>query len=142
MRFSLSVFPRSLQRFCGRTAAAPAGFSIQGLALSVVFTAAIRFHDWPPFRVLNWRPIVFIGTLSYSLYLVHDVMLRATARLWTQSHAWQRTLVALAAAFITSWAIYVAIEKPCAILRKRLRDASAPQRAISDEVATPESLNQ
>jgi peptidoglycan/LPS O-acetylase OafA/YrhL len=95
-------------------------FSVQGVGLTFLFIAAIRFHEWWPFRVLNWRPVVFIGTLSYSLYLVHDVMLRATARLWPQSHAWQRAVVALAASFITSWVIYVAIEKPCARLRKKL----------------------
>jgi peptidoglycan/LPS O-acetylase OafA/YrhL len=95
-------------------------FSVQGVGLTFLFIGAIRFHEWLPFRLLNWRPVVFIGTLSYSLYLVHDVMLRATARLWPQSHAWQRAVVALAASFITSWAIYVAIEKPCARLRKKL----------------------
>jgi peptidoglycan/LPS O-acetylase OafA/YrhL len=95
-------------------------FSIQGAALTLVFIAAIRFHTWPLFRVLNWRPVVFIGTLSYSLYLVHDVILRASARLWPQSHAWQRAVISLPASIITAWAIYLLIEKPCARLRKRL----------------------
>jgi len=95
-------------------------FSIQGAALTLVFIAAIRFHTWPLFRFLNWRPVVFIGTLSYSLYLVHDVLLRAVARLWPQSHAWQRAVISLAASVIAAWAIYVLIEKPCARLRKRL----------------------
>jgi peptidoglycan/LPS O-acetylase OafA/YrhL len=95
-------------------------FSVQGVALSVLFIAAIKFHDWPPFRVLNWRPVVLVGTLSYSLYLVHDVFLRATAQLWPHSHAWQRAVGALTASFIAAWAIYVAIEKPCGTLRKKL----------------------
>jgi peptidoglycan/LPS O-acetylase OafA/YrhL len=97
-----------------------ASFSVQGVALSILFIAVIRFYDWPPFRVLNWRPVVFIGTLSYSLYLVHDVFLRATAQLWPHAHAWQRALVGLTASFIASLAIYVAIEMPCASLRKKL----------------------
>jgi peptidoglycan/LPS O-acetylase OafA/YrhL len=25
---------------------------------------------------LNWRPLVFIGTFSYSIYLIHDPILR------------------------------------------------------------------
>jgi peptidoglycan/LPS O-acetylase OafA/YrhL len=116
-------------------------FSIQGLALSVVFIAAVRFHDWPPFRLLNRRPVVFIGTLSYSLYLVHDIFLQATLRLWPYAHAWQRAVVALTASFLTSWAIYRAMEKPCASLRKQLRDQSAPRGPISEEAATPESLS-
>ena len=95
-------------------------FSIQGAALTLVFIAAIRFHTWPLFRFLNWRPVVFIGTLSYSLYLVHDVLLRAVARLWPQSHGWQRAPISLAASIIAAWAIYVLVERPCARLRKRL----------------------
>ena len=95
-------------------------FSIQGAALTLVFIAAIRFHTWPLFRFLNWRPVAFIGTLSYSLYLVHDVLLRAVARLWPQSHAWQRAVISLAASLFAAWAIYVLVETPCARLRKRL----------------------
>jgi peptidoglycan/LPS O-acetylase OafA/YrhL len=52
--------------------------------------------------------------------LVHDVLLRAVARLWPHSHAWQRAVISLAASVIAAWAIYVLVEKPCARLRKRL----------------------
>jgi peptidoglycan/LPS O-acetylase OafA/YrhL len=95
-------------------------YSIEGVALTLVFIAAMRFHTWPLFRFLNWRPVMFIGTLSYSLYLVHDVLLRAVAQLWPDSHAWQRAVISLIASFIAAWAIYVLVEKPCARLRKRL----------------------
>jgi peptidoglycan/LPS O-acetylase OafA/YrhL len=108
--------------FKGRIFLNTACFSVQGVALTFIFIAAIRFYDWLPFRVLNWRPVAFIGTLSYSLYLVHDVFLMAAGRLWPHSHHWQQAVVALPACFITSWAIYVAIEKPCALLRKKLAD--------------------
>jgi peptidoglycan/LPS O-acetylase OafA/YrhL len=119
-----------------------ASFSVEGLALSVVFIAAIQFYDWPPFRILNWRPVVFIGTLSYSLYLVHDVFLRAAMRLWPHAHASLRAMGALAASFITSWVIYRVIEKPCASLRKKLREQTAPDRQMSEDAATVEALSQ
>jgi peptidoglycan/LPS O-acetylase OafA/YrhL len=97
-------------------------FSIQGAALTLVFISAVRFHTWPVFRFLNFRPVAFIGVLSYSLYLVHDVLLRAVARLWPQWHAWQRAVIALAASVIAAWTIYELIERPCAGLRKKLTD--------------------
>ncbi len=112
-----------------------ASFTVQGLALTVVFIAAIRFHEWPPFRVLNCQPVIFIGTLSYSLYLVHDVFLRAMTHLVPHAHAWQRAVIALAASFVTSLAIYLAIEKPCAALRKALRDKSAPHGNMAEQAA-------
>ena len=46
-------------------------YSIQGLALTPVFIAAIRFPGWLLFRPLNTRLASFVGVLSYSLYLVH-----------------------------------------------------------------------
>jgi peptidoglycan/LPS O-acetylase OafA/YrhL len=92
-------------------------FSVQGVALTFLFIAAIRFHDWPPFRWLSLRPVAFVGVLSYSLYLVHDVWLRTLARLWPHSHAWERALLALAASLLTSGLIYLVIEEPCARLR-------------------------
>jgi peptidoglycan/LPS O-acetylase OafA/YrhL len=108
-----------------------ASFSIQGLALSILFVAAVRFYDWIPFRVLNWRPITFIGDLSYSLYLVHEVFLRAAKHVWPNAHVWQRALVALLASFIASLLIYVVIEKPCGSLRRRLNSPVAPKtRAV------------
>jgi peptidoglycan/LPS O-acetylase OafA/YrhL len=97
-------------------------FSVQGAALTLVFIAAVRFHAWPLFRFLNWRPVIFVGTLSYSLYLVHDVLLHAAASLSPHSHAWQRAVISLAASIIVAWTIYMLVERPCARLRKRLKD--------------------
>jgi peptidoglycan/LPS O-acetylase OafA/YrhL len=98
------------------------GFSLQGAALTVLFVGAIRLHDWPPFRILNWRPVVLIGLLSYSLYLVHDVLLQAVVRVWKLPHASLRAVVALAVSVMAAWVIYGVIEKPCARLRRRLTD--------------------
>jgi peptidoglycan/LPS O-acetylase OafA/YrhL len=97
-------------------------FSIQGVALTGVFVCAIRFSTWPLFRVLNLRPVALIGTLSYSLYLVHEVLLRAIEHLWPRSHWSVREVSALAASVMAAWTIHVLIERPCALLRRRLTD--------------------
>jgi peptidoglycan/LPS O-acetylase OafA/YrhL len=94
-------------------------YSVQGAALTLVFVAAIRFYRWPIFRPLNCRPAVFIGALSYSLYLVHAILLRAVAVLIPSWPGWQRGVLALIASFIAAWAIHELIEKPCGRLRKR-----------------------
>jgi peptidoglycan/LPS O-acetylase OafA/YrhL len=95
-------------------------FSFQGVALTLIFVAAIRFHQWPAFRILNYGAVAFIGVLSYSLYLVHDVILRSVRQLWPNAHGFTRTLVALVASMLAAATIYVLVEKPCAQLRKRL----------------------
>lgn len=95
-------------------------FSLQGIALTLVFIAAMRFHRWPLFWVLNARPVALIGVLSYSLYLVHDVLLRAVAQMLPRFHGWQRAPLALAASLIVACLIYLLVEIPCARLRKKL----------------------
>ena len=90
--------------------------SLEGAALTLLFIGAVRFHEWPPFRVLNYRPVVFIGVLSYSLYLVHAVLL---ARVWKLPH---RSVLALSASIVIAWTIFRVVESPCARLRKRLTD--------------------
>lgn len=95
-------------------------WSLCGVALTFIFAAAIRFHDWPLFRWLNYRPIMLVGTLSYFLYLVHDIVLHAVARLWPDWNAYFKTAAALAASFLAAWAIFLLVERPCATLRRRL----------------------
>ena len=55
-------------------------YSLQGIALTALFVAAIRYYRWAPFAWLNTRPMVFLGSLSYSLYLLHFAALFAVER--------------------------------------------------------------
>jgi peptidoglycan/LPS O-acetylase OafA/YrhL len=97
-------------------------YTIQGAALTFVFIAAVRFHRWPLFRFLDFKPIAFIGVISYSLYLIHQVLLYMVAALVPQVHPVFRALIALAASVCLAWAIYLFVEKPCARLRRKLTD--------------------
>jgi peptidoglycan/LPS O-acetylase OafA/YrhL len=99
-------------------------YTLQGIALTPLFVAAMRFPGWGPMRILNWRPLAFVGALSYSLYLIHHVVLYTV-----QFHlpGWNPVLqaaLAFAVAFGLSLASYRFVEKPCARLRKRLSSAA------------------
>jgi peptidoglycan/LPS O-acetylase OafA/YrhL len=92
-------------------------YSIQGLALMPVFVAAIRDYDRLLFSWLNWKAVRFIGLLSYSLYLVHFVVLN-----WTWHWVGSRLTAALVAGciiFTIAVGIYYGVERPLARLRKR-----------------------
>ena len=97
-------------------------YSLQGLALTVFFIAGIRFQNWLPNRLLNLRPIAFLGVLSYSLYLVHFAVILAVSRIFPLLHPVGQALVALLVSIALSWALYLFVERPCARLRKRLTD--------------------
>ena len=104
-------------------------YTIQGLALVPIFVTAIRFPRWAPMRPLNWRPVAFPGTLSYSFYLLHDVVYQQVMPRISLQPA--RVAVTLAMSIALSWAMYRLVERPLARLRARLlgaRSVRATQR--------------
>lgn len=97
-----------------------ARYTLQGLALGPIFICAIRWPEFLPFRLLNTRVISFLGVLSYSLYLTHHVIIFGVNHYLPQVHGLVRGTISLSLALGISYGIYLAIEKPCAQLRKRL----------------------
>lgn len=112
-------------------------YSLQGLCLVPVFVCAVRYSQWLPMRLLGWAPLKFIGTLSYSLYLVHHVVIYLLEESFIGTLGeWPVGALAFAISFAVSWLLYEAVEKPCARVRRRLH-GSAP--AVDGDAAQPAS---
>ncbi|MBK9035848.1 MAG: acyltransferase [Myxococcales bacterium] len=101
------------------------GTTIENLAIAVFIDRAVRMHDDPFGRVLNWRPLVWVGTLSYSLYLWQEPFLDHNQRSFANAYPLNLVLACLCA--VTS---YYLIEKPVLDWRGRVaarrRAAAAP----------------
>ena len=108
-------------------------YTLQGVALTGLVSAAVRFPGWMLFRWLNWRPLSFMGVLSYTLYLIHDVNLRALAWLWPHWPLALRVLTAFLLSMMVAVAMNALVERPCARLRTRLR-----RRTAGGEIRPPE----
>jgi len=91
-------------------------YSLQGVSLLPVFVCAMRFPEWAPMRLLNLKPLAFVGVLSYSLYLIHQVALFALTSVIAAPVP--RALLALLIALALAWLMREVVEKPCARLRK------------------------
>jgi len=50
-------------------------YTVQGIALAPLFYYSIKLHRSWPFRTLNSRVMKYIGRCSYSIYLIHFVLL-------------------------------------------------------------------
>jgi peptidoglycan/LPS O-acetylase OafA/YrhL len=97
-----------------------ARYSLQGVALIPIFVCAMRFPNWGAMRVLNYRPVAFVGTLSYSLYLMHQVVLYSLVpQLIGKIGLLLSSTLSLVVALTLAWLVYVVVERPFAKLRKR-----------------------
>jgi peptidoglycan/LPS O-acetylase OafA/YrhL len=79
-------------------------------------------------RVLNWRPLAFVGVLSYSIYLWQQPFLNRASTSFACTFP-QALLFVFAAAL----ASYGLVEKPFLKLRQRTARAPAPAEAGSLE---------
>jgi peptidoglycan/LPS O-acetylase OafA/YrhL len=113
-------------------------YTLQGLCLIPVFVVAIRYPTWGPMRLLNTRLLGWIGLLSYSLYLIHLMVLKITYTLFGHS-IWIILCVGWTAAIAASAAIYYAIERPTGRLRKRLHAKVWPRGAPVPAMGTMSS---
>jgi peptidoglycan/LPS O-acetylase OafA/YrhL len=80
----------------------------------------VRFPDGPSGRLLNSRPFVKVGILSYSIYLWQQPFLTRSV-----SGPLQRFPVNLICLAVTAWLSYKFIEQPFLTIRKRLEQRQA-----------------
>jgi peptidoglycan/LPS O-acetylase OafA/YrhL len=126
MFFVLFVVVSALNHF----AIGPAA-SLVGAATAV----AIPFLPAPGFK-----PFVFLGTISYSLYLIHvPIGLRVTnlgLRLFVDSTLWKAVVLAISfgACIVAAWIMYRLIELPAQRWSSRIRYKSRPQ-SMATEIA-------
>ena len=95
---------------------APVGSVWEVLAIGSIVLWAVHHAHTPLGRALNWRPVVHVGLMSYSLYL------------WQQPFLFQgltgaspaRIAVHVLAAFACAELSYFAVERPFMALRRRV----------------------
>lgn len=98
-------------------------YTLQGLALLPIFYAAVRFPGWLIFRPLNIGWVRFLGVLSYSLYLVHQVVITLIEQYAPDIPLYVLGPAAFGLSLLAALAIYYSIEKPIARFRRRMLEA-------------------
>ncbi len=99
-----------------------ARYTLQSLAIAPLIYLAVARADRLPFRWLNARPLVYIGTISYTIYLAHHVILSGLVKHWPQLGWVWLTLAGVALTLAVAEPMRRWVERPCAKLRKRLHE--------------------
>lgn len=110
----LSVF--AINYFMGWGIVFIIGTSVINVLLAILIHRSVYCHrDWFG-QFLNYRPVAFIGVLSYSLYLWQQLFLNRSSASWVCAFPFN-LIFAVAAAL----ASYYLLEKPLLGLRHKLR---------------------
>ena len=105
-----------LNRFMGYTIVNVLGVGLSNVALAILVHRSVCCWKDPLGRLLNLKPVVFVGALSYSLYLWQQLFLDRNSNGW---HAGFPQNVALAA--LAALLSYLMLEQPVMAVRHRLR---------------------
>jgi peptidoglycan/LPS O-acetylase OafA/YrhL len=83
------------------------GQTVANAGLAMVVWYSVAGNGGYVTRLLNWRPLVFLGLLSYSLYLWQELFLNPFVRSWYTTLPWS-----IVFAFIAALASYRLVELP------------------------------
>lgn len=129
-----------INRMGSHTMAILLGAPVMNVCIALLIESSTRHASSLAGRFLNWKPVVSLGVLSYSLYLWQSPFFDHRSNAWINAFPQNLMLAFLAA--LSSWFL---IERPFVRLRRRLRRSSglparvqgmAEWRAVEEAVPT------
>lgn len=117
-----------INRMGSHTTAILLGSPVMNVCLALLIEASTRHERSLGGRFLNWKPVVYLGVLSYSLYLWQSPFLDHRSDAWMNAFPQNLMLVFLAA--LSSWFL---VERPFTRLRKRLRHGDALPAIVREQ---------
>jgi peptidoglycan/LPS O-acetylase OafA/YrhL len=113
-----------INRMGSHTVAILLGSPLMNVCIALLIESSTRHASSLAGSLLNWKPVVFLGVLSYSLYLWQSPFLDHRSSAWI--NAFPQNVVL---AFLVALTSYFLIERPFVSLRRRLRrDSGLPAR--------------
>ncbi len=121
--FGLLVFVHSLPRSFHYSL----GFTVESVLMGILLVQMIVLSNCPFWSWLNWKPIRFLGVLSYSMYLYHAWGL-AAGRVLSSLPLEGQVLAGVLFTIILATASYYLVELPFQKLRDRWEPAFCGER--------------
>lgn len=106
------------------------GGTIMALAVGGVILALFFRPESAVARILSWRPLTFVGEISYGIYLFHTLVLAIVRPIFAAAHLPQFVLqlllfpTVLTASILVAWAHYHLVERYFLSLRDRVENWS------------------
>jgi peptidoglycan/LPS O-acetylase OafA/YrhL len=113
------------------------GPALAGVTFAMVIAALVlQPQSWPS-RALSWRPLVFIGKVSYGVYLFHLLVISALAHLLHAPYGTVLSLptelvevaLAFALSVLVAWVHYRLVEARAMAWREKIGRSASPRHA-------------
>lgn len=101
-------------------------YTLQSLAIAPLIELAIARSRQAPFAWLNSRLMVYLGTISYTCYLTHQLVLYWVMDLWPQSSVAPTLAITALLTIAIAEPMRRYVEQPCARLRRQLHRRREP----------------
>ncbi|MBV8062355.1 MAG: acyltransferase [Nevskia sp.] len=113
-------------------------YTVQSLAVAPLLYLAVSYARTRACRWLQAPVLVYLGQVSYSVYLSHHLLLQLVFRQWPQLGWIADMLLAAALTLLYAEALRRWVERPCAALRGSLRRATTAQPPVpASTLGTP-----
>lgn len=110
-------------------------YTLQSLSIAGLLYLAVAHARSVAFRWLNARVLVYLGTVSYTIYLAHYLVLLCVEEYWSALGKVGVALLTAAITLVIAELMRRYVERPFATLRRRLHEASFARRARFDTPA-------
>ncbi len=101
----------------------PFNQTAHAIGAALLIMQSILLPGWGPYRWLNTRVLVWVGVLSYSLYIWQQIFCSGPATFGLPDVWWMSFPGWLVPVFVVSCASYYLLEQPFMKLRAKFRDA-------------------
>jgi peptidoglycan/LPS O-acetylase OafA/YrhL len=111
------------------------------LSVSAAAVTVLLVLYWPAVqRALTWRPVLWAGAVSFSLYLVHEPILVSSVRAFGDRHLWLSLPLAAAVALGVAELFRRFVEAPSATLARHAGRTIADWRPAPAWASTPDAV--
>lgn len=105
--------------------------STSGPMLAGACVVVVSAIFWKPVTGFLTKPaVLWLGRISFSLYLVHEPIVVASGYLFGPNHEWLGILCTIPAAVLAGWLFYTFVEKPSHRLAKVVRARMSPHATV------------
>lgn len=125
----------ALRRSVGENSAAIAGFVSAMLLVGASLAVVLALHWDPLRRALSTRRVAWLGSRSFSLYLVHEPLLVTVAQLWPGMPVLPRLVLVLALSLVVSEVFFRIVERPAHQLSRWVARRTGPRTPVPATVS-------